>query len=86
MNKNNNINITKYEPFEIKGNLKTIIILLLLGIIIFHEEMDILYNVYMYRFLELLIIINFILLKNNIGILFLLSVIYFLVTIRRNKN
>jgi hypothetical protein len=86
MNKNNNINITKYEPFEIKGNLKLIIILLLLGIIIFHEEMDILYNIYMYRFLELLIIINFIILKNNIGILFLLSVIYFLVTIRRNKN
>jgi hypothetical protein len=79
-------NINKFEPLEIKGNLKNFIIIILLGVIIFYDEIDILYNNFVYLIIIILLFINYMLLKNNIGIIFLLSIIYCLITINKIKN
>ena len=79
-------NINKFEPLEIKGNLKNFIIIILLGVIVFYDEIDILYNNYVYLIIITLLFINYMLLKNNIGIIFLLSIIYCLITINKIKN
>jgi hypothetical protein len=79
-------NINKFEPLEIKGNLKNFIIIILLSVIVFYDEIDILYNNLVYLIIIILLFINYMLLKNNIGIIFLLSVIYCLITINKIKN
>jgi hypothetical protein len=79
-------NINKFEPLEIKGNLKNFIIIILLGVIIFYDEIDILYNNFVYLIIIILLFVNYMLLKNNIGIIFLLSIIYCLITINKIKN
>ena len=79
-------NINKFEPLEIKGNLKNFIIIILLGVIVFYDEIDILYNYFVYLIIITLLFINYMLLKNNIGIIFLLSIIYCLITINKIKN
>lgn len=79
-------NINKFESLEIKGNLKNFIIIILLAIIVFYNEIDILYNNFVYLIIIILLFINYMLLKNNIGIIFLLSVIYCLITIFKIKN
>ena len=79
-------NINKFEPLEIKGNLKNFIIIILLGVIVFYDEIDILYNNFVYLIIIILLFVNYMLLKNNIGIIFLLSVIYCLITINKIKN
>lgn len=79
-------NINKFESLEIKGNLKNFIIFILLAIIVFYDEIDILYNNFVYLIIIILLFINYMLLKNNIGIIFLLSVIYCLITIFKIKN
>jgi hypothetical protein len=79
-------NINKFEPLKIEGNLKNFIIIILLAIIVFYDEIDILYNNFVYLIIIILLFINYMLLKNNIGIIFLLSVIYCLITIHKIKN
>lgn len=79
-------NINKFEPLKIEGNLKNFIIIILLGVIVFYDEIDILYNYFVYLIIITLLFINYMLLKNNIGIIFLLSIIYCLITINKIKN
>ena len=79
-------NINKFKPLEIKGDLKNLIIIILLGVIVFYDEFYILYNNFVYLIIILLLFVNYMLLKNNIGIIFLLSIIYCLITIKKIKN